>query len=203
MPKAAFVVVLCLVLSVVAPAQDKPELAMGIENLAADQTAIYRVVLKHYLTDSHEPLNLASTTEPFQEDGREVVDGCIKGFRPETQPDVIHQLTPSTFPGLGITLVDSETQKSEVKENDPETAITKAIDNGNHLSDEELDNAVKKAFESGLFTFSEIVFDKQRVHAMVAYRFVCGGLCGGGKTLALQKVGKRWKIVRTCSSWIS
>jgi len=87
--------------------------------------------------------------------------------------------------------------------NDPQKLIKKAIDDHEKVTDKELDKSTKKAFETGLFTLSEIVFDKQHKHAVVAYSFVCGGLCGNGNTLLLEKVGKKWKISKSCGGWVS
>ena len=68
------------------------------------------------------------------------------------------------------------------------------------VTDKELDKSTKKAFETGL---SEIVFDKLHKHAVVTYSFRCGGLCGNGNTLLLAKVGKKWKISKSCGAWVS
>ncbi len=74
----------------------------------------------------------------------------------------------------------------------------KSIDDHEKVTEHQLDDSVKKAFETGLFTLSEIVFDKQHRRAVVAYSFVCGGLCGNGNTLVLKKIGQRWKISKRC-----
>ena len=58
-------------------------------------------------------------------------------------------------------------------------------------------------FASGMLSLSEIVFDRTHHHAVVSYAFVCGGLCGNGSTLILEKDGDSWKVKKTCGGWIS
>jgi hypothetical protein len=100
-------------------------------------------------------------------------------------------------------LVDPDRQEQKVKENDPQNLMKSAIDEGERVSDKQIENSVKQAFATGLFTLTEIRFDKQHHHAMVAYSFVCGGLCGHGNTLILKKVGQGWKVSKRCGGWIS
>jgi hypothetical protein len=66
-----------------------------------------------------------------------------------------------------------------------------------------IDDSVKQAFQTGLFTLSEIVFDKDHRRAVVTYSFVCGTLCGNGDTLLLKKVGQHWRVAKRCGGWIS
>lgn len=67
-----------------------------------------------------------------------------------------------------------------------------------------LNQAVRNAFEHGLFSVSEIVFDKEYLHAIVSYGFRCGLLCGSGATVVLEKMGNEWKIADgACGGWIS
>lgn len=82
-----------------------------------------------------------------------------------------------------------------MKQNDPGTAIRQG---------ESVDEAVKNGFAHGLFTFSEIRFNKDHTIAVVSFSFVCGGLCGNGNTfvMAKRKTGE-WKRVHTCGGWVS
>lgn len=64
-------------------------------------------------------------------------------------------------------------------------------------------DSVNQAFRTGLFTLSEIAFDKRHQYAVLAYSFDCGMLCGHGDTIILKKVGEKWKQVKTCRIWIS
>ena len=103
---------------------------------------------------------------------------------------------------LKIVLVDPDDQEKKVAENDPQKLMHKAID-GEAVTDKQLDESLKKAFASGLFTLTEIIFDKEHRHAMVAYSFFCGGLCGHGNTVILEKTGHGWKLSKWCGGWIS
>ena len=81
--------------------------------------------------------------------------------------------------------------------------MKRAIDDAERVTEKQLDNSLRDAFAVGLFTLSEIVFDKRHQHAFLAYSFVCGGLCGHGNTIVLKKVGGKWKQGKMCRSWIS
>ena len=81
--------------------------------------------------------------------------------------------------------------------------MKRAIDGGERVTEKQLAGSLHEAFATGLFTFSEIAFDKRHQHAVLAYSFVCGGLCGHGNTIVLRKVGGKWKPRKTCQSWIS
>ena len=81
--------------------------------------------------------------------------------------------------------------------------VKKAIDDHQKVTTEQIDDSVKQAFQTGLFTLSEIVFDKEHRRAVVTYSFVCGTLCGNGDTLLLKKVGQHWRVAKRCGGWIS
>jgi hypothetical protein len=90
-----------------------------------------------------------------------------------------------------------------VEENDPQNLMKKAIDEHEKVTDEQLDQSVKQAFHTGVFTLSEIAFDKEHRRAVVSYSFVCGMLCGHGNTMVLKRSGESWKIAKRCGGWIS
>ena len=96
---------------------------------------------------------------------------------------------------MGIRLVDPSKQESVVGRNDPSTTMRQG---------KSVDDAVDNAFANGLFSVSEIAFDKERRRALVSYTFHCGMLCGGGAIWVVEKVNGRWKkFDRECGSWIS
>jgi hypothetical protein len=182
-------------------AQDEsPRPQVSKDALSDEQVAVYRAVLNDYMKDSRGgTLNLSSKTYAL-----EVDEGCAKGFKLEqtdTSVRTIHAFT--TAPAPNVVLVDPEQQKSKVKQNDPQNLVKKAIDGREPVTDEQLNKSVELAFSTGLFSLSEIVFDKGHRHAFVGYSFVCGSLCGHGNDLVLERTGNRWKVKRTCSSWIS
>ena len=100
-------------------------------------------------------------------------------------------------------LVDRGRQRETVRDNDPQNLLEKAIDDHEKVTNEQLDQSVKQAFQTGLFTLSEIAFDKEHRRAVVGYSFVCGMLCGHGNTLMLKRVGRDWKVAKGCGGWIS
>jgi hypothetical protein len=100
-------------------------------------------------------------------------------------------------------LVDPDRQERKIEESDPQKLMKRAIDDGEKVTDKQLKDSLKDAFVSGLFTLTEIMFDKQHRSAVVAYSFVCGGLCGHGNTLIMKKVGQEWRVSKRCGGWIS
>jgi hypothetical protein len=96
-------------------------------------------------------------------------------------------------------LVDPKQQRKRVEENDPQEVLKIR----KRVTDEQIADALKTAFSNGLFTLSEIAFDDNHERALVAYSFVCGGLCGNGGTLMLEKAGLNWKVKNVCGAWIA
>lgn len=176
----------------------KPE--MSNDPLTPEQIEVYRAVLKEYLKGSDGALNLANRTEPLDQSDKE----CFKGIGVKAASvAIIHKVDPSLVLKTKIILVDPDQQQSTIKENDPQKLLKKAIDEHEKVTNEQLDRSVNQAFATGLFTLSEIAFDKEHRRAVVAYSFVCGGLCGNGNTLILRKMGQVWKVVKRCGGWVS
>ena len=171
------------------------------EPLTQEQVDIYRAVLNLYMKHSTVRVNLSDTTEPMDFSGLSSDDTCGKGIDLETtegRSPVVHTLGPSVAVASGIVFVDPEQQERKIKEGDPENVIMK----GKH-TEEELHNSLKKAFDNGLLSLSEIAFDKSHLHAIVTYSFSCGRLCGCGAVLLLKKSGSRWKVQKPCVGWVS
>jgi hypothetical protein len=187
-----------------AVAQDKtPKPKVSDEPLTAEQMAVYRAVLQEYPKGSDGALNLANRTEPLERSDLE--EECIKGIElePKNSVGVVHKLDASVAFGPKIVQVDPDRQEQQVEENDPQKLLKSAIDDHEQVTNKQLDDSAKKAFETGLFSLSEIQFDKQHTRAVVAYSFVCGGLCGNGNTLVLKKVGQKWRVSKRCGGWVS
>jgi len=190
--------------SVVALSQaDPPEPTISKEPLSADQIAIYRAVLEKYVKGMSQRLNLADVTETLDRSDLEDLPEdppCLKSLdlEPASQSTPrVHQLDPAIASNLNVVLVDPDAQSQIVRENDPQKLM------GMHATDQQLDDAVKTAFKTGLFTLSEVLFDTQHRQAVVSYSFYCGRLCGHGNFLLLKKAGKRWKVKKVCDGWIS
>jgi hypothetical protein len=200
------VVALGFVLSLTAAAQtDSSKPKVSSDPLPAEQIAVYRAVLEDYTKGAGGNLNLANKTELLERPGSD--DACVKGLdleAPQSSAWVVHQFATTEALGPKVVVVDPDQQDKQVKDNDPQKLIKSAIDDHEKVTDKQLDDSIKRAFETGLFTLSEVVFDKQHRHAVVAYSFVCGGLCGHGNTVVLKKVGQKWKVVNRCGGgWVS
>ena len=180
---------------------DKPTKAMT--PLSADEVAVYRAVLLQQYGGSADssPLNVSIRTYPLDpESPMSSLKGpdCLKGIQLENLSVVahsFHELPRDVLTGKGMTLVDPKKHSKIVRSNDPSKTIPKG---------KSVENAVADAFASGLFSMSEIAFDKERHYAVVSYSFVCGGLCGSGSTIVFEKVNGEWKNARrNCGGWIS
>ncbi|HET9791633.1 MAG TPA: hypothetical protein VFR08_10055 [Candidatus Angelobacter sp.] len=168
--------------------------------LSADEVAIYKAVLRAYSDKKDIVLNVSQTTYPLDPDFpmEGLREECVKDIHLENLMVVsrsFHQLTPDVLPGKPMKLVDPGKQAKIVHSNDP----SKTIDKGKPVKD-----AVETAFSTGLFSMSEIAFDKERQFAVVSYRFWCGSLCGQGTTIVFKKIKGEWRNSnRNCGGWIS
>ena len=55
----------------------------------------------------------------------------------------------------------------------------------------------------GVLTFSQVGFSKDRTQAMFYYSNVCGGLCGGGSYVVMNKHNGSWIIEKEIDMWVS
>lgn len=187
-----------LVLAAVARAQSASEASPEISEkpLSADQLDIYRAILDKWLGGGKSVVNLSDETRLLQPSDEE---GCGKGLDLEVESPVeIHRFRPEDLGRLGppkrIALVDPQQQKRAIADNDP----SKKIREGATVED-----AVRNGYSHGLFTFSEIRFNRNHDRAVVAFGFVCGGLCGHGATVLMEKAGSNWEIRSQCAMWMS
>lgn len=192
----------CLTMSIVSIGQDESKPALSSAPLTAEQLAIYRVVLKNYRKDDKSPMNLADRTDPLERQEGSSGQGCINSIK-GIAPTVIHRISNASALGPGVVLVDPERLREQIDKNDPQHLIMRAIDDHQKVTEKELNDSVKLAFETGLFTLSEIAFDREHRYAVVSYSFVCGGLCGNGKTLVVRRTGQTWKVTKHCGGWVS
>lgn len=201
-----FITLICA-LSLHVNAQDsEPNPQLSKVPLTADQVAIYRMALEGYVKGSDGALNIANLTEPLDVRELKSGEGCLKGIRLEKSDNGrrVHQLNSAVITGPKMALVDPRKQNKQVEENDPSRMIKKSADKGEPVSESRLAESVNLAFSSGLFRLSEIVFDQQHRYAVLSYSFVCGSLCGHGRTIVVKKVGRQWKVTqRSCGTWIS
>lgn len=203
---ATAVVLACALMASLASGADdsKQNAVLSNEPLTQEQIAVYRAVLEDYTKDDKAALNLADTTEPLELSTSDTT--CVKGIKLDKRSSsagVVHKLDAKIAPDLKLVLVAPELQQQRIDQNDPQNLVKSAIDGGQHVTDEQVENAVRTAFDSGLFTFSEIEFDKGHRRAVVTYSFVCGRLCGHGNTVVLEKTGEKWKVKKNCGGWVS
>ena len=69
-------------------------------------------------------------------------------------------------------------------------------------------NRISKTIEegrpAGILSLSSVAFDANKSVAVLHLSFTCGSLCGGGKTLVLDKTPSGWvQRPTTCDAWIS
>jgi hypothetical protein len=168
--------------------------------LSADEIAVYKAVLRTYSGNKDANLNVSAKTYPLDPSASTTgfdQPECLNGVQLDNLSSVshsYHDLPPDVLASKAMTLVDPKTQARIVHSNDPSSTIRK----GKPVKD-----AVQAAFTTGLFSMSEIAFDKERRFAAVRYSFWCGSLCGHGSTLVFEKVNGEWQKVRNCGGWVS
>jgi hypothetical protein len=196
---SAVLVVLLLTYQVASSKSHKP--VKSTTPLSADEIAIYKAVLRSYTGDKDANLNVAATTYPLDPDASTTgfdQSECLNGVTLENLASAsssYHELPADVLPAKGMRLVDPKKQARIVHSNDPSDTIRKG---------EPVKSAVEAAFSTGLFSMSEIAFDKQHHFAAVRYSFWCGSLCGHGRTLVFENVNGKWQNAnRNCGNWIS
>jgi hypothetical protein len=169
--------------------------------LSADEVAIYKAVLRTYSGDKDVNLNVAVTTYPLDPNAPNTGferSECLNGVQLENLSSAsssYHELPADVLPFKGMRLVDPKKQARIVHSNDPSATIRKG---------EPVKDAVVAAFSTGLFSMSEIAFDKEHHFAAVRYSFWCGVLCAHGRTLVFENVNGEWRNAnRNCANWIS
>ena len=193
---AALLIVFAGLAAALEAAETKPK--VSDQPLTAEQLAVYRTVLHGWMDNELSTVNLSVQTIPYPTSGAFDAGDCGKDLDLEpVVPTVVHRFRSQDLVQLGsdkIVLVDPERQSKEVAENDPENTIR----NGRSIED-----AVRNGFAHGLVTVNEIRFDKAHKHAIVSYGFRCGGLCGNGGTVILEKVEGAWQRKSQCGEWVS
>lgn len=163
---------------------------------SADDIAIYRGVLERWNSNSRILLDVSNRTVPIDRDLSDC--GCLEGIELQSMANAAHSfhtLTRDVLGGKNIRLVDANKQAVIVQSNDPSKPIRES---------EPIETAVNGAFLTGLFSMSEIAFDKEHRRALVSYSFVCGSLCGSGGVWMFEKIDGLWKkSERVCGGWVS
>ena len=168
----------------------------NVNPFSADDVAIYTGILERWNSDSRSLLNVSNRTFSIDRDLPDC--GCLKGIEPQNIANAAHSfhvLTGDVLGGKNIRVVGANKQAVIVQRNDPSNSIREG---------KSLETAVNRAFSSGLFSMSEIAFDKEHRRALVSYSFGCGLLCGSGGVWLFEKVDGVWKKSdRDCGGWVS
>lgn len=164
--------------------------------LGANEAAIYQAVIREWTSGNPTSLNVSARTFSLQAnlDSTALMDcACSVEIEPESLFGAAHSSHQLSADMVGrVRLVDPHKEADVIQENDPQEAM------GHGMS------AFKKALASGIFSLSEIAFDKEHKHAIVSFSFSCGSLCGTGSTWIFEKIGGEWKQTdRKCGGWVS
>lgn len=168
--------------------------------LSADETAIYRAVLQKWIAGDRSRVNVSLETYPLDvtSHSNAILCNCLRSIEGDSlfaAYHSVHILAPAVLPRKNMKLVDADEQTTFVAKNDPGNSIR----NGKSV-----ETAVADAFATGLFSLSEIAFDREHRRAIVSYSFHCGMLCGSGRTLVFEKVGNEWRRTDLeCGGWVS
>lgn len=192
----------CMAL-LLAPAGHDRVVPIIVRTPTAEEIAIYRIVLQSFLEKSKQPLNLVDRV--FALDAVPLVpdtDG-IKGsdMRSRKIRNVLH-LDAAVTQGMPVTLVDSDHFNRPAREDAPGIIPQKATHIHHRLTDTRKKTA-RPTLPSALLSLSTIVFDPTHKTAVVAYRFVCGALCGDGGMFVLQRSSSSWEILHKNIEWVS
>lgn len=166
--------------------------------LTSDESAVYRAVLKQWVAGDRDPLNVSVETYPLDVLSETPTCECLKGIDRHSlllASNSVHSLTSDILPRENVRLVDADSRKTLVAQDHRGNSIA---------SNRSVETAVEEAVRNGLFSLSEIAFDTEHRRAIVSYSFVCGLLCGSGRTLVLEKIGEDWKPAKfECGGWVS
>jgi hypothetical protein len=192
--------ILVLVLPLFLSGSDSNKPVKSTAPLSTDAIAVYKALFLTYGGDKDESLNVSAETYPLDPHASTTgfdQPGCLKSVRLDNLSAVshsYHELPAEVLPSKAMRIVDPKAQARIVHSNDPSNTIRKG---------EPVKDAVQAAFTTGLFSVSEIAFDKEHHFAGVSYRFWCGSLCGNGSSLVFEKVTGEWQKVRNCGGWDS
>jgi hypothetical protein len=182
-----------------AQADDESKPKVSKEQLSDERVAVYHDFLVNWMGKEIGNVNLAIQTMPLDKDWAGDPEGCRKGLELEAvtagETHYFRAVDGWKIGGEKLRLVVAETQEEEIKkQSDPGMGIRKG---------QSVEEAVDNGFRNGLFTFSEIQFDKKHEHAILKFSFHCGMLCGHGGTVVLTKKDGVWKQTSECGNWIS
>lgn len=186
----------------VAQQKEAPKPRISNNPLTAEQVAVYRALLEDYHDGTNGVINLANTTVPLKNYETACLAGSI--YDTESSVPIVHQLNSAILITGRFVLVDPDRQEQVARESDLPSLPDGIFDAPTVPFTKQVDDWQKRVFDIlSHLTLSEIAFDKHHRHAVVAYDFVCPGLCGHGSTLILKRAGQKWAITKRCGQWVS
>ncbi len=158
--------------------------------LSNDEIAIYKLVLMQWLGKDRHPLTLSQETYPLDVLSEAPPCACIKSIEFTSlslASRSVHTLTREVLPRNNVRfLAEGAGATYSSMSQEPPSPIP--------MSDP----------DHGVFSLSEIAFDKEHQRALVSYSYGCGLLCGSGRTLLFEKTGEEWRVVNLeCGGWVS
>jgi hypothetical protein len=182
--------------------KEAPKPKVSSNSLTAEQVAVYRALLEDFQDGTNSVINLANTTMPLKSSERACLAGSI--YRMESSVPIVHQLNSAILNSGRFVLVDTDRQEEMARASDLPSLPDSVFDVPIVPFTKQVDDSRKRVFDAlSHLTLSEIAFDKHHRRAVVAYAFVCPGLCGHGSILILKRAGQKWKITKRCGQWFS
>jgi hypothetical protein len=168
------------------------------KQLSEDRLRVYSDFLKVWRRDTIPTLNIATDLDALDSGASSTEGNCAKDLDAEPMAkEPVHQFTLADAGKLGqsaVNLVDRDAQLKDVEKYDPAITIQRG---------QSVDSAVRDGYSHGLFSFSEIQFDKTHEHALLTYSFYCGQQCGNGGTVLMTKTDLGfWAISARCHQWM-
>ena len=150
-----------------------------------ESTEVYRAVFVNF--DAPAPINVDRTVSNAAPD-LEAMKDCAPSMLATAM------LTQWMRP-RPISQHDYDTDLAHVVDGAEQTREVEAADvMGRSQTAAELEGALDNAFNTALVRVSRVAFDLSGRHALVDFKFRCGGLCGFESTILLRRVGREWKV---------
>lgn len=156
----------------------------------AEELAVYRSLLSDWIQSGHRQINLVSIPMPLD------VAECESGISRGDSRD-IGKLVSSDIAQLKtdrIQLLDIETSIDPSRRDE----VTRNVKRGAPMSG----GILGQIGDGSVLTFSTVLFDSSHQRAIAGYRYWCGGDCGHGKTLLLERRGDEWAVSKFCSRFV-
>jgi heterodisulfide reductase subunit C len=180
------------------------------KKLSPERLAVYRAVLRHWMSEGNGTrvsVYLADRTESL--DTNDLHDSeCGKSLNVEqVRSTYQYHFLADDLAQLGaekIILVDADEYEKIISKYKSQKTLGK-----NRVKiaarDDRIGKIVEEAIDHGLFSLSEVHFDKEMKHAVVEYGFACAYnvWCGSGEVLLMEKINGAWQLKTSCIEWVT